>query len=105
MARLAYLSSLREISVVDTQGSVDECLQRIPVSVEPSFVALGPQHVAVGMNIRIWLYRYGDRTEAFTARLTLCAWHPTCVRRILFTAETTLVALSDEPLFTNSRIL
>ena len=33
------------------------------VNVEPSFVALGPQHVAVGMNIRIWLYRYGDRQQ------------------------------------------
>jgi WD repeat-containing protein 19 len=60
---LAYLSSLREISVVDTLNGDDDKMQVIPVNVEPTFVALGPKHVAVGMNIRIWLYRYGDREE------------------------------------------
>ena len=61
--RLAYLSSLREISVVDTLHSDEDRLQVIPVNVEPTFVALGPKHVAVGMNIRIWLYRYGDKEQ------------------------------------------
>ena len=62
-SRLAYLSSLREISVVDTLHGDDDKMQVIPVKVEPTFVALGPKHVAIGMNIRIWLYRYGDREE------------------------------------------
>ena len=62
-SRLAYLSSLREISVVDTLHGDDDKMQVIPVNVEPTFVALGPKHVAIGMNIRIWLYRYGDREE------------------------------------------
>ena len=54
--RVAYLSSLREISVVDT---VDDEVDPIvfPLSVEPSFVALGQHYVAVGMNIRTWFYR------------------------------------------------
>jgi hypothetical protein len=43
--RVAHLSSLREMSVSDTTG--DSPTLVLPVSVEPSFVALGPQHVAV----------------------------------------------------------
>ncbi len=43
--RVAYLSSLREMSVADTSGDTPPLV--LPVSVEPSFVALGPLHVAV----------------------------------------------------------
>ncbi|KAF1775491.1 WD40-repeat-containing domain [Phytophthora cactorum] len=58
---VAYLSSLRELSVVDTRrnetGSSSNGAIRIALSVEPSFVAIGPRHVAVGMNNRVWFYR------------------------------------------------
>ncbi|RLN32585.1 hypothetical protein BBJ28_00018526 [Nothophytophthora sp. Chile5] len=58
---VAYLSSLRELSVVDTRRCDDSGGSngaiRIALSVEPSFVAIGPRHVAVGMNNRVWFYR------------------------------------------------
>ena len=43
--RVAHLSSLRELSVSDTTGETPTLT--LSVSVEPSFVALGPLHVAV----------------------------------------------------------
>jgi WD repeat-containing protein 19 len=60
--RVAFLSSLREISVVDT---VDDGFQQISIelSIEPSFIALSPTYTACGMNIRIWFYRLGNSME------------------------------------------
>ncbi|RHY33017.1 hypothetical protein DYB32_001946 [Aphanomyces invadans] len=52
---VAFLSSLREITVVDTLGR--DAPIHIQVSIEPSFIAIGPRHVAVGMNNRVWFYR------------------------------------------------
>lgn len=52
---VAYLSSLRELSIVDVLGR-DQPIH-IAVSIEPFFVAIGPRHVAVGMNNRVWYYR------------------------------------------------
>jgi len=52
---VAYLSSLRELTVVDIIGRDSPIY--IQVSIEPSFVAIGPRHVAVGMNNRVWYYR------------------------------------------------
>lgn len=28
----------------------------VPIDVEPSFVGLGPYHLAIGMNNRVWFY-------------------------------------------------
>ena len=55
-SRVAYMSSLREMTVKDTRN-LSAGLVSLPVSVEPSFVALGGSHVAVGMNNRVWFHR------------------------------------------------
>ncbi|KDO28279.1 hypothetical protein SPRG_06330 [Saprolegnia parasitica CBS 223.65] len=47
---VVYLSSLRELTIVDTLGRASPI--NIQVSIEPSFIAIGPRHVAVGMNNR-----------------------------------------------------
>ena len=52
---IAYLSSLREISVVDTVSKARPLT--LTVNIEPTFNALGASHVAVGMNNRILYYR------------------------------------------------
>ena len=43
-SRIAYMSSLREISIVDV--STDLPAQRLEIDIEPSFVGLGPNHAA-----------------------------------------------------------
>jgi WD repeat-containing protein 19 len=53
--RLAYLTSLREMTVID--GANDAANKVVlQTDVEPAFVALGPSHLATGMNNRIWFY-------------------------------------------------
>ncbi|XP_078147713.1 WD repeat-containing protein 19 [Centroberyx gerrardi] len=55
--RLAYLTSLLEVTVsnqVEGENPV-----AIEVEVEPTFIAVGPFHVAVGMNNRAWFYSAG----------------------------------------------
>ena len=53
-----HLSSLRELSVVDTSGPA------VPITIaletEPGLVAIGPSSVACGMNNRIWFYSTED---------------------------------------------
>ena len=46
----------------------------ISVDVEPSFLGIGPYHLAVGMNNRAWFYLLGDNGEYLlfrSARLKL----------------------------------
>nr|CCA16506.1 PREDICTED: similar to WD repeat domain 19 putative [Albugo laibachii Nc14] len=52
---IAFMSSLREISVVDVTGR--DSMMQVAVSIEPSFVALGPRHIAVGINTEVHYYR------------------------------------------------
>mmetsp|Transcript_37995 Transcript_37995/g.88783 ORF Transcript_37995/g.88783 Transcript_37995/m.88783 type:complete len:1377 (+) Transcript_37995:70-4200(+) len=52
--RLAYLTSLREMTVIEGANLDDKVV--VPTDVEPAFVALGPNHLATGMNNRIWFY-------------------------------------------------
>lgn len=59
---VCYLSSLREISVVD-------CARRakpidITLKLEPAIIALGPKHVAAGMNNRVYYHRITPNTSS-----------------------------------------
>uniref|UniRef100_A0A8D3DJB4 WD repeat domain 19 n=1 Tax=Scophthalmus maximus TaxID=52904 RepID=A0A8D3DJB4_SCOMX len=61
--RLAYLTSLLEVTV---SNQVDgETPVAIEVDVEPTFIAVGPYHVAVGMNNRAWFYAFVDLEPGF----------------------------------------
>ncbi|XP_041953534.1 WD repeat-containing protein 19 isoform X1 [Alosa pseudoharengus] len=56
--RMAYLTSLLEVTVanpVEMEGPL-----AVAVDVEPNFIAVGPYHVAVGMNNRAWFYAVGE---------------------------------------------
>lgn len=52
---IAYLSSLREVSIVDAVRRTRPI--DITTKLEPSIVALGAKHVAVGMNNRVYYHR------------------------------------------------
>ncbi|CAH1776664.1 unnamed protein product [Owenia fusiformis] len=56
--RIAYLTSLLEITVQDSIA--EETPLPTSIDVEPSFVGLGPYHLAIGMNNRCWFYLLGD---------------------------------------------
>lgn len=62
-SRVAYLTSLLEVTIT----SVLEQGQTLTISaeIEPTFVALGPFHLALGMNNRVWFYALGDLTVEF----------------------------------------
>jgi WD repeat-containing protein 19 len=65
--RLVYLTSLLEVTLQDSvQGE-----QPMPISidVEPSFLGLGPFHLAVGMNNRAWFYLLTDSGQCLQFNL------------------------------------
>uniref|UniRef100_A0A8D2J6D3 WD repeat-containing protein 19 n=1 Tax=Varanus komodoensis TaxID=61221 RepID=A0A8D2J6D3_VARKO len=56
--RIAYLTSLLEVTVANQIEN--ELPITVSVEVEPSFVAIGHYHLAVGMNNRAWFYLLGE---------------------------------------------
>ena len=52
--QILYLTSLREMCVRDVVTETD--VAKIAVEIEPTFVSLGPEHAAVGMNNCVWYY-------------------------------------------------
>ncbi|XP_026990682.2 WD repeat-containing protein 19 [Tachysurus fulvidraco] len=57
--RIAYLTSLLEVTIANQVEG--EAVVTVAVEVEPNFIAVGPYHLAVGMNNRAWFYSMGDR--------------------------------------------
>eukprot|EP00898_Chlorokybus_atmophyticus_P006704 jgi/Chlat1/7034/Chrsp56S06704 len=49
------MTSLMELTVIDTLGNVGPL--KIELECEPTLCALGPAHVAVGVNNQVWFYR------------------------------------------------
>ncbi|CAG5939375.1 unnamed protein product [Menidia menidia] len=61
--RMAYLTSLLEVTVSNQVEG--ESPVAIEVEVEPTFIAVGPYHVAVGMNNKAWFYALVDQKPGF----------------------------------------
>ena len=55
-ASVAYLSSLKEVSVLDVRTTMGGPL-KVPVALEPEFLALGGMHLAVGSHSRVAFHR------------------------------------------------
>lgn len=53
---LAFLSSLLEVTVFNVHEDVQDSVMIVRVEIEPSHIAIGPFHLAVAMNNRLWLY-------------------------------------------------
>ncbi|XP_037504482.1 WD repeat-containing protein 19 [Rhipicephalus sanguineus] len=58
--RFAYLTSLTEVTVDSV--TEPELHMTLRVDIEPSFIALGPFHLVVGMNNHAWFYALGDKS-------------------------------------------
>lgn len=54
---VAYLSSLRDVSVIDAAETKRGRRDNIVLRLEPSIIALGPQHLAACMNNRVYYHR------------------------------------------------
>jgi WD repeat-containing protein 19 len=67
-AHAALLSSLSEISIVDTLKN-NQIVNKISLDIEPGFLTLGPKHCAVGINNNIWYYRWRDNMNAMSVGL------------------------------------
>ncbi|XP_074649650.1 WD repeat-containing protein 19-like isoform X1 [Tubulanus polymorphus] len=56
--RIAYLTSLLEVTIQDDVNRGASTV--LAIEVEPSFIGLGPYHLAVGMNNRAWFYMLSE---------------------------------------------
>ncbi len=54
-SKVAYLSSLREVSVIDATQKKARPIE-VPLRLEPTIIALGPYHVAAAMNNRVFYH-------------------------------------------------
>ncbi|SPQ94469.1 unnamed protein product (mitochondrion) [Plasmodiophora brassicae] len=55
-----YLSSLREVTHLASYADDAAFRRTIALEIEPTFLAIGAAHIAVGMNNRAWIYRVDD---------------------------------------------
>ncbi len=56
--RLALMASLQELQVLTIGQHVDHANPlTVSLEIDPTFVAVGPEHVAAGINNQVWVYK------------------------------------------------
>lgn len=57
---------------------------KLDIAVEPSFIALGPFHIAVGINDRAWIYEIRENGMIVHTCMMLCTCsaHSTDIRNL-----------------------
>lgn len=72
---LAFLSSLLEVTVFNVAEEVvqDSSVMIVRIEIEPSHIAIGPFHLAVAMNNRLWLYSLTAAAEAASVSAVLAS--------------------------------
>eukprot|EP00794_Sanderia_malayensis_P019431 gene19431-21353_t len=76
--KIAYLTSLREVTVIDEVNQ--ERQMKVPTQIEPTFMAVGPYHLAVGMNNRVWICSFDEHgPSAFKDREYLGSIEQICL--------------------------
>ena len=64
----AILSSLSEVAIIDcARNSMVVC--RLSLDIEPTFMALGPTHIAVGINNHIFYYMWQGNAQGGHTKL------------------------------------
>ncbi|KAH9424866.1 WD repeat-containing protein 19 [Dermatophagoides pteronyssinus] len=53
---LAFLSSLLEVTVFNVHEEIQDSVMIVRIEIEPSRLAIGPFHLAIAMNNKVWLY-------------------------------------------------
>lgn len=53
----SILSSLTEVSVIDCSQN-NMVIAKAELEIEPTFLDMGPNHFAVGINNSVWYYRW-----------------------------------------------
>ena len=62
-SKVAYLTSLLEVTIASALDQGQSLT--ISADIEPSFIALGPYHLALGMNNRVWFYVLNEMSTDF----------------------------------------
>ena len=60
---LLYVHTHSHLHVYYTSPMSQDPPLNLDLTVEPSFIALGPFHIAVGMNDRAWIHEIGEQGE------------------------------------------
>lgn len=105
-ARVAYLSQLTQVSVVDAHelsGSLEMGGEGKAVPIlcdvepEPENLALGPDHLAVSLNNKVWYYRIGEQPGVPATQI--------CVRDFVGSVSTMAVNSNYAAVLSNGRVI
>ena len=93
--KVAYLSSLREVSVIDATTKKARPIE-VPLRLEPSIIALGTYHVAAAMNNRVFYHTIDNDDRGPRGGTTNETEYPGTVRDVQLSATCAVVQVDNK---------